>query len=48
VGVLTGGNLNSVGYTRAVRSPALCTGIISGRRDIGAFGGIVGAAVGCR
>jgi len=40
--------LNIVGLPRAVRSPALCAGIINGKRVIGVFGGIVGAAAGCR
>jgi len=42
------GKLNVVGLPRAVRSPALCAEIINGKRVIGVFGGIVGAAAGCR
>ena len=42
------GKLNIVGLPRAVRSPALCAGIINRKRVIGVFGGMVGATAGCR
>jgi len=46
--VLTVGKLNRVGLPRAVRSPALCAGIMNGKRVIGVFGGMVGAAASCK
>jgi len=42
------GKLNVVGLPRAMRSPALCAGIINSKRVIGVFGGMVGAGMGCR
>jgi len=42
------GKLNGVGLLWAVRSSALCAGIIYGQRVIRVFGGMVGAAVSCR
>ena len=46
--MLTVGKLNVVGLPRAIRSPALCAGIMNGKRVIGVFGGMVEAAVGCK